>query len=283
MISINNLSFFYQKKEPLFESLDIELKPGNIYGLLGKNGAGKTTLMKLMSGLLFPKSGSIDIFGHLPQERNPDFLSDIFFLPEEFFLPDLKIKNFVSLYRRNYPKFYLEKFNMYLNSFKLSQKSRFDNLSFGEKKKVIFSFGLASNCKLLLLDEPTNGLDIPSKTIFRKILASSLDEKRIIIVSTHVVRDLQNLIDPIVMIDKGKIIVNSELFDISKMISMEHQYTEPKGSLLYSEKVMDGYTVVTENKNKTESKIDIEILFNAIQSNKKIVSLLNSGVSHGSR
>jgi len=282
MISIKNLSFFYQKKEPLIKSLDLKLKPGNIYGLLGKNGAGKTTLMKLISGLLFPKSGIIDVFGHTPQERNPDFLSDIFFLPEEFFLPDLKIKNFVSLYRKNYPKFYLEKFNSHLSRFELSQKSRFRNLSFGEKKKVIFSFGLATNCKLLLLDEPTNGLDIPSKTIFRKILASSVSKNRIIVVSTHVVRDLQNLIDPIVLIDKGKIILNSELFDISKKISMEHKYAPPKGGTLYTEKVMDGYTVLTENKDKTESKIDIEILFNAIHNNKNILNLLNSGANYES-
>ena len=277
MISIKNLSFFYQKKEPLFESLDIELKPGNIYGLLGKNGAGKTTLMKLISGLLFPKLGSIDFFGHLPQKRTPDFLADIFFLPEEFFLPDLTINKFISLYHKNYPKFNMDEFDKYLDSFELPLNSPLNNLSFGEKKRVIFSFGLATNCKLLLLDEPTNGLDIPSKTLFRKTLASSITDEKIIIVSTHVVRDVENLIDPIIIIDKGKIILNSELFDISQKISMEHHLTEPEGSKLYSEKVLGGYAVLTENNGETEKQIDIEILFNAIQSNKEVVSLLNRG------
>ncbi len=277
MISIKNLSFFYQKSEPLFESLDIELKPGNIYGLLGKNGAGKTTLMKLISGLLFPKSGSIDVFGHLPKKRTPDFLSDIFFLPEEFFLPDLTINKFISLYHKNYPKFNMDEFHKYLDNFELSLNSPLNNLSFGEKKRVIFSFGLATNCKLLLLDEPTNGLDIPSKTLFRKTLASAITDDKIIIVSTHVVRDVENLIDPIIIIDEGKIIVNSELFDISQKVAMEHHLTKPDGKLLYSEKVLGGYAVLTENNGKSESQIDIEILFNAIQSNKEVVNLLNRG------
>ncbi len=277
MISIKNLSFFYQKNVPLFESLDIELTPGNIYGLLGKNGAGKTTLMKLISGLLFPKSGSIDVFGHLPQKRTPDFLSDIFFLPEEFFLPDLTINKFISLYHKNYPKFNMDEFHKYLDNFELSLNSPLNNLSFGERKRVIFSFGLATNCKLLLLDEPTNGLDIPSKTLFRKTLASAITDDKIIIVSTHVVRDVENLIDPIIIIDKGKIILNSELFDISQKVAMEHHLTEPEGNLLYSEKVLGGYAVLTENNGETEKQIDIEILFNAIQSNKEVVSLLNRG------
>ena len=99
MIYIENLDFGYQKKREVFSGLNLSLTGGHIYGLLGKNGAGKTTLLKLIGGLLFPLRGRIEVCDAIPRLRKPSFLSDIFFIPEEICLPDMKMKDYFPLIR----------------------------------------------------------------------------------------------------------------------------------------------------------------------------------------
>jgi ABC-2 type transport system ATP-binding protein len=143
-------------------------------------------------------------------------------------------------------------------------------MSYGQKKNFLLSFGLATDCKLLLMDEPTNGLDIPSKSQFRKIVANAVHEERSFIISTHQVRDMENLIDPIIILDEGKVIFCQDYEQISKKLCVCKQ-TEmsEEGDVLYSESTLGGYTVVKENKNDKESRINLEILFNAVIGNKQ--------------
>ncbi len=283
MISINNLSFAYKKRNQLFQDLDLEATPGNIYGLLGKNGAGKTTLLKLIAGLLFPKSGAINVMNYQPKDRLPDFLADIYLIPEEFTVPPISVNSFHKLYAPFYPNFNGNQFETYTSEFEIDKNWKMNKLSYGQKKKVLLSFGLATNVRLLILDEPTNGLDIPSKTQFRKLLAASITDEKCYIISTHQVRDITNLIDPIIILEDGKILFHETLESVAQKLYFEtySQEKEISGSL-YNERIPGGYLSVKENPNGHDSDVDLEILFNAVVNNKeKIQKLFKKEVNYG--
>lgn len=280
MIDVQGLNFAYGKTT-LFQGLNLELKPGNIYGLLGKNGAGKTTLLRLVSGLLFADGGSISFFGRDPSKRKHSILSDIFFLAEDFHVPPISGNDYLCLYADFYPRFDREHFHSCLQEFSIPSDKKLTKLSFGQRKKFLLSFGLACGCRLLLLDEPTNGLDIPSKSIFRKLVASSWGEERIIVISTHQVRDMENLIDPIVIVDSGSIILNQSLDRIAEKVKMRFVRELPREETpLYTGQSMGGYLIVEENRGGEESSLDIEVLFNAVMAESgETARLLSGGVA----
>jgi ABC-2 type transport system ATP-binding protein len=267
MIEVNNLSFGYSKKELLFENLSLSLQPGHIYGLLGKNGAGKSTLIKNITGLAFPKSGSCRIDGREAATRNPEFLQDIFLIPEEIFLPPITIKEFIRNTAGFYNDFDVHQFVKYLEEFELTQDARINSLSFGQQKKVMIAFGIATNSKILIMDEPTNGLDIPSKVQFRKIIASVLTEHRCILISTHQVRDLDNLIDTIIMIHDQKVVLNLSLEKIAEKLLFSTGRGVEEIDVLYSENTVHGQQVIMANPAGRNSRIDLELFFNAVISN----------------
>lgn len=282
MVNIKNLIFGYGKRK-LFDNLDLSLRPGSISGLLGKNGAGKTTLLKLMAGLLFPHEGEIRIMEQNPADRTPYFLKELFFLPEEFDLPNLTPELYSKLYTPFYPAFDAEKYKNYLAEFDLPPGEKFKTLSFGQKKKFLLSFGFATGCRFMLLDEPTNGLDIPSKTQLRRVLASAVNDDNVIIISTHQVRDLENLIDPVIILDEGQIIFNHSTEEINHRLRVSIEPDPPESeSILYMEKTFNGYLTVTENTTLEESNINLETLFSAVINNKeKIPSVFKEEARHG--
>lgn len=277
MINFSNLTFGYKKKKLLFDDLSLSLMLGNIYGLLGKNGAGKTTLLKLISGLLYPHSGGCTFENYPTMKRSPEILKEFFFLPENSFLPLVTVKEYLEIYSPFYPHFSKGKFLGYLEDLELEKNGKITSLSYGQKKKFSIAFALAADTKVLLLDEPTNGLDIPSKSVFRKLIASSISEEKIFVISTHQVRDMKHLIDPILILDDGKIIFNQQIAEIEQRLSLELQREEPdQDEVLYYESTLGGYAVLTENNNGSENEIDIELLFNAVVAqNKKVINLFN--------
>ncbi len=281
MIEIKKLSFSYRKKEKLFTNLNLHLPPGNIYGLLGKNGAGKTTLLKIISGLLFPQGGDCQALGYKPSSRSPHFLEEIYFIPEEFFTPAITISEYENIYAPFYPGFSSERLSSYIGDFDLPVKEKLSSFSYGQRKKFLLAFGIATDCKLLILDEPSNGLDIPSKSQFRRLLASSITDDRTFIISTHQVRDMENLIDPIIILDDGEIIFNYSAFEVSKCLSVQLRQESPDiDKVLYSEETLGGYAVITKNTTGSDSRIDLEILFNAVIKNReKIRSIFGKGAS----
>ncbi len=263
MIEIRDITFQYQKK-PLFKDLEMKLEPGNLYGLLGKNGAGKTTLLKLCCGLLYPQAGQIQVFGRTPHLRQPAFLSDLFLVPEEFVLPPVSGALYRQMLAPLYPAFSGERFEAHLREFDLELPSRLDRLSQGQKKKFLLAFGLSTGARFLLLDEPSNGLDIPSKGQFRKILASELDDNRIILVSTHQVRDLEHLIDPIVILDSGRILFSQTLEEFSSHYSILHGELPAGARVLYQEHVLGKSLSLVEGEVPGALPMDLEFLFNAV-------------------
>jgi ABC-2 type transport system ATP-binding protein len=280
MININDLAFSYKKKNPLFSRLNLQLAEGRIHGLLGKNGAGKTTLLKLVSGLLFPDSGNITTLGFNPVHRKPDMLKDIYFLFEEFTLPDFSIQKFKEIYAVFYPNFSDTQFAEYLSEFEIHDNEKLNSLSYGQKKKVLIAFGLATNTKLLIMDEPTNGLDIPSKSQFRKIMAGAVDENKCVIISTHQVRDLDNLIDSITILDQQDVIISQSIEKITEKLCFKVlSQNDSENKILYSENGLRGHWAVVENDKNEESKLDIEMLFHATFADKKRMKELFNNIN----
>ena len=264
MISINNLNFAYPKKASLFQDLSLELEPGSITGLLGTNGAGKTTLLKILAGMLCDGPGSVQVKGQNPNHRNVSFLQDIYFIPEEYALPSVAIQNYVKAYSIFYPKFDEKKLKQILLDFKLKMEDKLHQLSHGQKKKFLVAFALATNCSLLIFDEPTNGLDIPSKALFRRIVAGSIQDDQLVLISTHQVKDVENLIDKIVIIQDGTIVFNEDTISISDKLLFKTSTEANAESILYSETIPGGYKIITRQLNGTSTEIDIELLFNAV-------------------
>ncbi|MEO6315018.1 MAG: ABC transporter ATP-binding protein [Chitinophagaceae bacterium] len=264
MIDIQNLHFAYRKK-PVFTGLSLQLQPGHIYGLLGKNGTGKSTLLRNIAGLLFPDQGKIEVLGFTPGRRQPAFLQEIFMVPEEFYLPDVPLWHLVEYHAPFYPRFNKAQFEQYIAAFEIPAGSTLQNMSYGQKKKVLISFGLATNAAMLLMDEPTNGLDIMSKSQFRKVMAGALDEKKCVVISTHQVKDLENLIDRITVIDEGKILFDQTVDTISRKLSFQISFdSEEVKHAIYGESSLRGSAIITANTAGEESKLDLELLYKAI-------------------
>ncbi|MCT4622571.1 MAG: ATP-binding cassette domain-containing protein, partial [Schleiferiaceae bacterium] len=196
MIQVNNVSFHYRKNQSLIKHLDLELNKGSIYGLLGLNGSGKTTLLKLMTGMLFPQEGEVTLSNLNVKSRTPNLNSRLFFIPDVLQLPPIKGRSFIRDYSVFYPKFDQEAMGLGLELFNVSANSNLKDLSHGAKKKFLIAFALATNTEYLIMDEPTNGLDIPSKSSFRKLLASSISDEKLFLISSHQINDLNNIIDP---------------------------------------------------------------------------------------
>lgn len=276
MIQLENIQFGYVKSRPLFKDLNLTMEPGHIYGLLGKNGAGKTTLLKIMTGLRFPDSGTATMLGENATLRKAEMLRDIYFLQEEMFVPHLRIEEFEKAYAPFYPNFSHDQFVEYLRELELDKENGYmDKLSHGQKKKVLIAFALATNTKVLIMDEPTNGLDIPSKSTFRKLMASAADESRLVIISTHQVRDLHSLIDMVAILDNGHMLLNASSFEITEKLLFDvDNMKSAEGKIFYTEESPRGNYQVKENVNHIESTLDLELLFNAAISNKNEISNL---------
>jgi ABC-2 type transport system ATP-binding protein len=264
MIKIKHLSFGYGS-EQLFRRMDLTLEAGRIYGLLGLNGAGKSTLLKLMTGLLFADRGIIDTLGYAPARREPGMLARIFMLPEELNVPGITGEQYVQVLSPFYPAFDHSQLQRCLEQFEIPSKKRLTALSHGQKKKFLLAFGLATNSELLVLDEPTNGLDIPSKGLFRRLVAEALNEDRVIVISTHQVRDVESLIDSIVVLHEGKVLFSRSMFEVTSTIRMEQSVSPAAADaegLVYTEPAVGGYWNVWSGGDE-DGHIDLEVLFNA--------------------
>ncbi|TSE10367.1 ATP-binding cassette domain-containing protein [Aquimarina algiphila] len=263
MIHFKNIRFYYPKGKTILDDISLDFVPGNIYGVFGKNGEGKSTLMKIVAGLLFPKSGKYHVMGEAMSRNTVKYLQHMFIVPEDFELPGIKISSYEHINSPFYPEFSREQFYELLKEFKLSPDEKISTLSFGQKKKVLIAFGVATNTKLLLMDEPTNGLDIPSKSQFRKIMASVVDQGKCVVISTHQIRDLHSLINHIVILDQSKVAFDQPLSTISECLWFGKTRRDSNESIIYSEASFGGKTILSRQ-DKDETEVDLELLFNAV-------------------
>ena len=270
MLHLANVSFGYGRRagaEPLFAGLDLAIERGGIYGLLGRNGAGKSTLLKLMTGCLRPGAGVVEAFGRPAFGRDPAVLRRLYFLPEEVVLPAARWSVLARAYGAFYPRFDADDFAALLDELEVPTGRRLARLSLGQKKKGLIAFALACNTELLVLDEPTNGLDIPSKARLRSLLARRVTDERAVVVSTHQVRDLAGLIDPVIVIDDGRVVAHLDLQAVSERLSFELVSSlAPPDDALFAERVPGGHYVVRRNLDGRHTEPDLEVLFNAVVS-----------------
>ena len=277
MIKAEHLTFGYGKNKQVFNDFNLEIEKGKIVGLLGKNGTGKSTLLYIICGLLKPSHGNVTIKGIDIRRRLPQTLSDIYLVPEEFDLPNLSMKQFVKLNSGFYPDFSNETLNTCLNDFDLGMDINLGELSMGQKKIAYMCFALATNTSLLLMDEPTNGLDIPSKSQFRKVIASGMTDEKTIIISTHQVRDIDRLLDHITIIDGTEVLLDKSVKEITdRLYFCEQSMNEPTDGVLFIQPSVQGNSIIMENIFGEESPMNLEVLFNAILAERnKIQEVFN--------
>lgn len=275
MITLKELSFSYSRKKEVLDRINLEVGSGHICGLLGKNGEGKTTLLNLLSGQIFPDQGSCLVLEETPSERNARFLQQIFLLPEEISMPEVTAIEYIKMYAAFYPTFRDDICKACVESFEINLSDRLSKMSQGQRKKVAITLALAAHTPLLLMDEPTNGLDIPSKATFRKLVASLIDDNQTVIISTHQVRDLESLIDTVLILDQRQILLNKTLNEIGEKLYFGPLLPEEKA--LYSEPTPQGTIGVTAREDKEETAVSLELLFNAaITYPKEIQRIMNS-------
>lgn len=275
MIQFESVTFKHSKaKEFLFENYSLNLDhKGGVYGLFGKNGVGKSTFLYLIAGLLKPHNGSVKWNGKDVKGREVSFLSDVYLVPEVISVPKMSLKQFLSLNAPFYPKFSYDDMKKYLNIFEMDEDVNLGRLSMGETKKIIISFAWATNCSLILMDEPTNGLDIPSKSFFRQAMSSMMVEDKMVVISTHQVRDLEQIIDNVIIIKENELVMNSSVADIENALYFDEYPTSDK-SALWECSTVKGYKGLFINDNNSGSPIDIETLFNASMAKGDIIANL---------
>ena len=279
MLKISDLAFSYSGNGcKVFNDFSLSFEKGAVYGLLGLNGTGKSTLLYLLTGLLRPQQGSVLYKGEDVQKRLPSTLSDMFIVPEEFELPKMSIKRYAALHSGFYPRFSYEQLQKNLAMFGLDDSVVFNNLSMGQQKKAFMCYALATNTSLLVMDEPTNGLDIPSKSEFRRLIASNMTDDKTIIVSTHQVRDIDSLLDHIVIIDGSQVLLNASSDEICRrLLFAEQPISEPTDGALFVQPSVAGNSVILPNEFDEESRLNLELLFNGVLAERdKFAVLFNA-------
>lgn len=269
MTEIKDLAFSYGKT-PILKSITTTLEEGRIYGLLGENGVGKTTLLTLLCGLKKVCSGSITTDGENPFDRTPTLLQNQFYLPDEVLPVAIKAECFAKERGAFWPDYDHAKFLEIMKEFENDPAKKMNQMSAGQLKKTYISLALACGCKYIFMDEPTNGLDIPSKTQFRSAIMKYTSDDSTIVISTHQVRDLENIIDPIIILDRQDVLLNASVEEITSKLYFDYG-TQLHPESLYSEQLPGGFIQVYPNTTGEDSKINVEALFNAVHKNKELI------------
>lgn len=274
MLDINNITYSYgRKKKPVLQNYSLSVAPGTICGLLGRNGAGKSTLLYLVCGLLRPQAGTISYHGMNPWHREVEFLNDVFIVPEEFYLPNIKLSEFVKTMAPFYPRFSMDDLEKHLSTFEMESGLHLGQLSMGQKKRVFISFALACNTSLLILDEPTNGLDIPGKRLFRKAVLNGMTDDRTIIISTHQVYDVEKIIDHVVVTDTDGVLLDASMTDISSRLRFVFTTDGKRAqNALISLDAPGGYNIVEIYDGGEETDVNLETLFELTRENPDLVA-----------
>ena len=297
MIQLQNISFQYAgSAAPVFSQFSLSLPVGRIYGLLGPNGSGKSTLLYIMMGLLHPSEGLALVDTHDASRRERSLLQDLYIVPEEFELPSMTLADYVDTYRPFYPHFSQEVLSQCLQEFCLPESLHISRLSMGQKKKVLMAFALACGTRYLLMDEPTNGLDIASKKQFRKVIAMNMTDERTIIIATHQVHDVEQLLDHVLILGvqgvlsplryesvasrRAQEVQDNSLaphsllrFDATvSRLTQEYSFTlapQPTADALYTERTAQGYACIApRHPDDEETPLNLELLYSAVQNGK---------------
>ena len=266
MIKIESLNFGYASRRKVLNNISLTLGEGHIHGLLGCNGIGKTTLLKIICGIMRPDSGSVMVDGIDPMLREPQTFRELMIIPEEFDLPNVSLERYAKITSPLYPRFDMGAMRHYCEALNVDPCEPLHSISMGQRKKAYIAFALACNVRMLLMDEPTNGLDIPSKSIFRRLLAGYVDDSRMVVISTHQVADVESLLDNIVILDGQGVVLNATTSDICRRLKFGK--AQEGDDVIYSERTIAGDMAVSLNEMGEDSQLNIELLFNAATANR---------------
>lgn len=272
MITTHSLSFGYSSSHQVLTNISLSLENGHIHGLLGCNGIGKTTLLKLICGIMRPQRGEVRVCGVDPFERNAEMMRELMIIPEEFDLPNISLERYAAVTSPFYPRFDKGAMMGYCQEFHVNPAERLHSMSMGQRKKAYIAFALACNVKMLLLDEPTNGLDIPSKSTFRRLLAGYVSDDRMVVISTHQVADVEQLLDSIVILDEQGVALNATTSEICRKLKFGRAADGDK--VIYSERTIQGEMAVIYNEDDDETPLSIELLFNATTANRHAMAAI---------
>ena len=206
LVKCTNLTKKFDNKIVL-DNINLTIKPNKIIGLLGKNGTGKTTLIKLINDLLTPTSGEILINGKKPGPESKKIIS---YLPERTYLDkSMTIKETLTFFSEFYQNFNIEKAKKLLKDLDLNEEQKLSKMSKGMLEKLTLILVMSRKAKLYILDEPLGGVDPATRDYILDTILTNFDEDASIIISTHLIEDIEKILDEVIFIDKGKIILNS--------------------------------------------------------------------------
>ncbi|WP_320825595.1 ABC transporter ATP-binding protein [Reinekea sp.] len=265
MIQLTNLGFEYGAKAAVFNGLSLTIPAGRSVGILGANGVGKTTLIKLLSGLISPTEGEVSVLEFNPRRRETALYQDLYLVPEESQLPAISALAYIKRFSVFYPKFDHPQCTQLLAKFSVDGSKKLTALSLGQKKKFIIAFALSTGARVILMDEPTNGLDIPSKALFRDTVIAHQTEEQTLLICTHQVRDLESIIDSVVMMNEG----SAHWFDLAELPNRISQVYGPvnSGTVLHSELRLGSPVSLVAGGHEQPTDIDLEMLFNTFHQN----------------
>ena len=207
LLEINNLNKSFDNKE-ILKDINLSIQSGKIIGLLGKNGVGKTTLIKLINDLLTPTSGEILIKG---QKIGVETKKVISYLPERTYLnKQMKVSEVISYFEDFYDNFDSEKAKKLLKDLDLDINQKLAKMSKGMQEKVQLVLVMSRNADLYVLDEPLGGVDPATRDYILDTILSSFNENASVIISTHLISDIEKILDEVIFIDKGQIVLQSD-------------------------------------------------------------------------
>lgn len=213
LIEFKNLSKNYCNKKALI-NVNLEIERGKIYGLLGPNGSGKTTMIKIINDLLQPSSGEILINGKEPGIDSKKIIS---YLPERTYLNmNMKVLELISFFKDFYEDFDEEKALNLLKKLKINKQDKLKNMSKGTKEKVQLVMVMSRKADLYILDEPIGGVDPASRDYILDTILSNFNDGSSIIICTHLIADIEKILDQVIFINQGKIVLNEEADTIRK-------------------------------------------------------------------
>ena len=207
LLEINNLNKSFDNKE-ILKDINLSIQHGKIIGLLGKNGVGKTTLIKLINDLLTPTSGEILING---QKIGVETKKVISYLPERTYLnKQMKVSEVISYFEDFYGDFDSKKAKKLLKDLDLDINQKLTKMSKGMQEKVQLVLVMSRSADLYILDEPLGGVDPATRDYILDTILSNFNENASVIISTHLISDIEKILDEVIFIDKGQIVLQSD-------------------------------------------------------------------------
>ncbi len=212
LVQVRNLTKVYDKKKLALNSINLNIPRGKIIGLLGPNGSGKTTLIKLMSGLLVATEGEILINGRTP---GPETKAQVSYLPERtYFQGGMKVKELIAFFDDFYEDFRADRARALLMDLKIEEDAALKTLSKGTKEKVQLIMVMSRDAQLYVLDEPIAGVDPAARDYILRTIISNYNENATVLISTHLISDIENVLDEVIFIRDGRIILQDTVENI---------------------------------------------------------------------